>query len=604
MPVPRWFDDITHDEIGELVADAVDDWLEENRLFFEGEHWQDGDGWIGPEPSEGEEGRDKTMDILEEGFTPRNVIREIVQRHGDSVVGSEPYWSVQLREDPEEAGEEDEEPPEEDQTLLEEVRQGLRWWWGEREMGEVLKDLVYTALWAERAPLRLFVPRGLLEDGQVPEGSFREQLARIHVEGLDPAVGRTVEDADTRKEIGLLHYEVTTGNPADAGEDTEERSEAVWLEDGEGPEEPGETVVRLLSEDGELADSPFDFDWGGHMPLLELELDLLITEPVRRGQKALNLANSMIPRNITTAGFLERVLLNAQLPGEWVKDEETGQERFQPEPMQWGAGVVNRIVGIETTDEEGNTTYETPQIEYRDPVPVEPAVEAKRSHYQDILEEVDQVHILVAGDATSSGKSREQARGEFERSVEKTKKQVDVLVPQVLMTVMAMAADFATTGEVTDVENVLGKVKANCDCQLTIGPVSPEQQRAHQDQVEADLLSRRTAMARNGIEDVDAELERIEEQESSELALRQEQTEVIRTMVAAGADMVTAARFAGVEEDMAEDLFAEIAESQIRRREQERAFDDRVRDVLRGERGTGGAGADGGEGDGGEGDGE
>lgn len=587
MPIPQWFDQLTLDEAASLVADATPDWIATNRKFMEGDHWQDGDGWIGPKPNQSEQGFDKTMDLLEGTFTSRNAIREVTERHAHAVVGREIAWDLVLREPP---GEE-EELSDDQEELLEEAREDLRWWWQERDMDQVVEDLVEAALWGGRGPLRVFVPRGLLQedddDGtvEIPEGDFRDQLERLYVDQPDHDAAHLYEDADTRRELGIVVYELTEGNPATAAGVDRERAELSWVEDD------GTTVIRIVQtlQSGETDQEDvarLEWDFGGRLPLLQLERTPLITEQVRQAQRALNLADSMIPRNVTTGGFLERVLLNAQLPGEWVQDDDTGMQRFKPEPMEWGAGVVNRLVGIQETDEEGNTTFKSPSIEYRDPVPVDPSEDAKMSHYRDILGETDQLHVMIQDDATASGTSREQARADFERSTGKTKKPVDVLVADLLETVLAMAGAFAEDRRFID------NLRVTCDCELHLGPISPEQQQANRALVKANLLSRESAMTANGVEDVEAERAKIQEQEGSQLALRQEQAEVMNRLVQAGADILSAARAAGFSEEEAEDLFGEAAEAQVRQRAQSLTERDRIRAALsRGLDGENGAGA-------------
>lgn len=595
MPVPNWFRTLDLDGAEDLIEKRRPEALETNRAFFEGDHWQDGDGWIGPMPSQNEEGYQEAHGQIKAAFTSRNVIREVIERHETGVVGRSPSWNIVPKEgDTKEAGEE-EGPSDEMEDKIQEATDLLRAWWDDKEVHEVIQKAVDTALYAERAPLRVFVPRGLLENGQVPSGDVAEQLDRIYVDHVDPEVATVYEDPDSRAEISLVVYEVEEGDPTSAASETVERAEVSFVRDGDG-----RTVIRAFgrrvrgTSEGPAEGEPQEFEaaMGGRLPVFEIERSALINEQVRQAQKALNLANSMIPRNVVTGGFLERVLLNAQMPGEWeVVNEETGEKRWKPDPVEFGAGRVQWLQGIETETQEGDERITTPQIEYRDPVPIDASEDAKRSHYQDILEETDQAHILMSGEATPSGRSRREARADFARSLRRTQSPVESAVSWVLETVLAMAEHFAgTAGRFTE------ELRVSAEAQIDLGETPPDEQQVVAGHADRGLLSRQTAMARIGVDDPEAELRRLESQDDSQLDLRERQAEVIRAYKTAGLDLMTAARLAGFSEEEAVEFFADANERDMRLIEQEAGFSAAVRERIRNRIGVGnGGGEEGGE---------
>jgi hypothetical protein len=61
-------------------------------------------------------------------------------------------------------------------------------------------------------------------------------------------------------------------------------------------------------------------------------------------------------------------------------------------------------------------------------------------------------------------------------------------------------------------------LRANFDCRITAVQATPEERDTNRADVEANLMSRATALARNGIDDPDAELARINTEQEAERA--------------------------------------------------------------------------------------
>jgi hypothetical protein len=91
MPI---FDTWTLEQAKKAVAIGADikPLVEQAILFYQGDHWQNGAGWVGPRPMAGEEGEAEILSMIQLGFVSRNVIKEIVDRHARGVVGFEPAW--------------------------------------------------------------------------------------------------------------------------------------------------------------------------------------------------------------------------------------------------------------------------------------------------------------------------------------------------------------------------------------------------------------------------------------------------------------------------------------------------------------------------------
>jgi hypothetical protein len=531
MPTP--FDNYDKETAKKLLGEDVWEYVTSNRSFMEGDHWQDGAGWVGPAPQTTETGYQETMAQIERAFVSRNVIHEVVERHVGGVLGREPSWGLTLIEPLPEG----EDIPPGDKKNIDEAMNFLQEWWDEKEIHDILKEVAETALWAKKGNFRLYIPAGLQEaDGTVKATDLKEALFYIHPDHPLAEDCSIQEDEDTKARIGILLYR--TNN------DSDENFELVYLDEKTGDDLP-ETIIKLITK--EEGDSDYRFTLGGRLTMYQLNKDPLITPQVQQGQKSLNLAVSMIPRNIVTAGFLERVLLNAQMPGEWELDSDGNRVRFVPTTLNVGAGTTNFFRGIDYQEQDpmtgkNRTVLATPSVHWRDPVDTRFATDAKRSHYEDILEEVDQSHILKQQHANASGKSLEQARADFLNSLRDTKIKVDSMGRWLIETTLAMAEFLSgSPGKWTD------KYRATFDCRIDPGPVGSDEKTQYVNASEKQIISRRTARRLSGIADVDAEEQLISAQEDSKLALRLKQAEALKAYKDAGVDLVAAARLIGIE---------------------------------------------------------
>ena len=557
MPTP--FDSWTYKEAAKRVAEAHGgedggNVLEVNRKFYEGDHWQDGKGWIGPAPSRGEDGFQEAMAAIEKGFTSKNIIAEVVDRHTGGIIGREPSWGLTLREPPELDDNGDPvDPADADQALIAEAEAALTEWWDERGVHGKFQEAVATLLWAQRSMLRLYIPRGLLEEAPSGNGEgsttvvrasdLPEALGKLYLDHPEARAAATWEDPDTKRKVAIFLYERA---PEAEGGEPEELAELVYLD-----EDRDNTIIRTVSK-GE-GDQEWPLKFSGRLPMEEMSRKGLITEQVRQGQRAHNLALSMIPRNVTTGGFLEQVLLNAQMPGHWEKDESGQPKRFVPADYKRGPGMVNFIRGIETgTDAQGNVVLTDPQVYDREPVPVTPSVEAKRSHYADILDEVDQVHVLLSSEAVS-GRSREQARADYEASLRLSQSHVERAGRWVIETALAMAESFlGSPGKYTE------KLRATFTCHVHLGPVSPEERKQNGDDMKAGIVSRETAMSKSGVQDVDAELERMRRDDTARIDMARRRGEAVKAWTDAGAGLREAAVATGLSEEEVAEMFPEF----------------------------------------------
>lgn len=536
----------TLDDARQSVDVLVTELEEVNEAFVEGDHWQDGNGWVGPRPRVTDTGADITMSEIEKAFVSRNVIGEVVERHTAFLVGAPPRWQLVPRRKIEEG----KKPTDGEQRLIDEASDALTVWWDTRGVHQMLQDLVRMVLWAERSAFRLYVPSGMLTRREKKKGGETQVVTSIQAADITEALSKiwpdhpsfrqasVIENPDTKQQCGVFLF------ANDLSTASLDRAELSFL-DGLN------TVIKIIGDTDEAA-REVRLSLGKRLPMFEITRPLLITEQIQESQRALNLAASMLPRNVVTGGFLERVLLNAQMPGHWEMNEKGDPTKFIPGEFETGAGTTNFVAGIQYKDpESGKQMLMTPDVKWREPVSVDPAIAAKEQHYKDILEEAKQGHIIAGTDSKLGWKSREQLRADSDKALDLTRAPTEACGRWLIETVLAMAEAF--TGKPGLYTNQL---RAEFSCISSSGPLASDDRKDNREAAKDGFLSRSTAMERNGVDDVDAELARIGAEETARIDLAVKQATAIKTLVDAGATIDGAAEYLGIDPKRAKLLAA------------------------------------------------
>lgn len=473
------------------VAESFSEDMEISKKYFDGDHWQDGDGWVGPAPSANETDRSTVMSKIETAFVSKNVVKEVVERHRDAVLGREIDWHLKLADS--DLNVEDNTSEDKDkEKQINEIEFVLKSWWQEKEVFKYITHAVDSLLYSGKGYIRIFIPSGRLDNGVLPNAiDLKEALKYIHVESPDPDGATVLVDTSMMNRIGIYTWsEKINDKNVDFAE--------ISYVDDINPENPI-TVIRKISSDKSIEpDVTIQHELGGITILYELSSDPLIGPQVHENQAALNMAMTMLSRNIVVAGFLERILINAQMPGTYKT--VGGERKFVPDELNVGAGITTSLVGITDTDDDGNKKRATPSVIYRDPVEVNTFIESKRENYKNILEQVHQSHMILAESALASGESRIQARADFSVSIYKTKPIVDLSVQWLINTVLTMASFIESSNS----EKYIGYT-VNCDVKPNSGPLTPDEKRVVIDQYKYGLIARETAMILLGINDPVAE---------------------------------------------------------------------------------------------------
>lgn len=511
------FDAWTYEQLLAAIPDRTAGWLAANAAFYHGDHWQNGEAWTGPRLATTHPLYSETWLAIQQAFVSSNKVREIVRRESQSAVGDEPAWSLTPRR----GLAQDEQPTAAEQALIDEAEAIFQGWWDARRAHRFLKEAITTAAWAKRGLLRLFVPPGRLVDGLLPTVPIEAAADYLYLHCPEPQQAAVAIDANTQAEIGIYQYQYRET----VGGETVERMELCYRQDGGML-----TLLRVTDASGRDVQEPAALDLGGRLMLHEIRRPGLITEQMRSLQKSLNKTLTMMDRNGTQGGFLERIVTNAQLPGRMEPDpDHPGLERFVAEPMHLGPGTTNFLAGVVLTDANGNQSIATPGVHYRDPVSPATFIETKNALYRAMLEECQQLHVLMATDATASGESRKQARAEFEQAVALPASLAEDALRWLIETLLTLTALFA--GQ----PGRYAGLRANVSARVDLGPVTAEEIKANTEQVTAELLSPETAMSRNGVRDVPAEQARIAEAQAAKADLAQVMLEQARTAFDRGA---------------------------------------------------------------------
>ena len=517
------FNLLEYEDALEMIPDKDAEWFKVNQAFAQGDHWQEGAGWTGPRLDENHPLSAEALGYIERIFVSEDTFNEIIERHADGVAGSEFTWSVVSAAAEGEggsgaggsgaggggaagaAGGGTAVTPggggdgQADQPLIAEAELLLREWIDTQGAIKALHDAVSSLAWSGRGPLRLYVPAGRRdESGMIPPGELPVSIMRIFVESPDPAQTAVALDPDTKDEIGIYTY--TTAEDEDV-------AELVYIQPESKEDERPLTVLRVTGEGGEMV----ELDFGGRLTMFEMRQNRLMTNSIVSNQKKLNHAATAEQSNLATAGWIARLILNGQMPGDYKRDQEgnlvldnSGRPQFVADPMVWGPESVNFIVGVTTTDEDGNERIANPTYVREEPSSPEVFIQTKVETRKFMLSRAKQAYVFLADDGRVSGESRLRARSDFESSLNKTKQELDKAITWLLETALAMAATFSGKPGYFDAVRIMA------DAQIDIGIVTPEERRVAKEMCEAGLVSKRTALTWIGINDVEGELQQMQ----------------------------------------------------------------------------------------------
>jgi hypothetical protein len=520
-------------KLRELVERTRPANVEVIRKFIDGDHWQGGTGWVGPMPAAGPDVDAAVASLVatetERIFTSANRIEEVSDRHASGLAGREPKWGLLPRILPD-PGKEIQDSEKKEMAAL---RDAIKQWWDEHGIHEKIHAAAMGMAWGKRVVLRFYFPTGLL-DNPPQEKELAVWLKRlVFLDVITAESGHVHEDPATKSPLGIILYKTDDEKDVTEVSYVDENGEDTYIEVQVGNDPPQKSDPLKL---------------GGRTTMLEIRRRPLVNTQMIQQQKAHNYALTILQRNLTSSGFTERTVLNAAAPGHWEFNPDGSRKAFIPARLPLGAGFTAWLEGIETTDVvTGKTMTANPDIKYKEPSPVAPTLEAARATYETILEEAQQAHVLMNADAVASGRSRIEARKDYESSLRLTKPSLERAGRWVIETAIAIAEALMSNGDGT---KTLAKYRAEFACRLDTGTLTAEDREQNNKDVESGTMPREAAIAANGTDDVEAAMAMIDSQTGVVLDDLRKRAEITELFTKAGASLEGAARTAGVPEEL------------------------------------------------------
>lgn len=473
--------------------------------MLDGDHWMGGEGWVGPRPQPDDPKSADVMEMIRRVFVSQNLVKQVSRRHRNAVAGDEPDWGFTPQKPPEKDAEGNPLPPEKGlQDLIDQADSALTSWWDAKNVWHEVRRAVLDAVSTGRGVVRLYIPNAsLVEDPStsekvVPKGSLEEVLSRIYLSRCDPKSAGVLKD-DDGVTVGGYFYSTRKG-----------KSLLEWQYLGED----GKTYVMVEQLDKTLPEAGYPL--GGELMMFELELDPLVTPQAVSIQKALNKYLTMHSRNLDVAGFLKETILNGQMPGDFKPDPENpAKEIFVPHASaKTGPGVREYISPYvwESEDPTRPAVVLPASIDSRQPVNAANLTPTKDDLLEALYQEVSQLHVLISGDATASGKSRVEALNDFRTSLEETVTAFEALLRWLLGTVLRLASYFSGDSE------RFAALRPYAQATVVVSQPSGEDIRVDGEMVKDGRMSRETAMLRSGrVSDPAAEKRRIRAEQRERL---------------------------------------------------------------------------------------
>jgi hypothetical protein len=242
------------------------------------------------------------------------------------------------------------------------------------------------------------------------------------------------------------------------------------------------------------------------------EEDLFVNESMRSNQGDLNTKRTLINITGQKAGFPELHLVNIEPPQD--EDGDPVDPERGPGKIQYHVSVPEEAESPTGTREKrqgGADVYET------DPVDNESLREDAAVARESVYRSAHQLHVHMSKDATASGKSRVQARADYVQDLDDVAEVLNRAGEWMVETAWHLAHQLAGS----DAEDI----SVNFSCEIDPGPITPKMKKEIREAYRDEIISRRTAQLLYGVEDPEAEIERIREEQVEEATLDQARTD-------------------------------------------------------------------------------
>lgn len=522
-----------------ILRAATPAYVKVNAMYVAGDHFQRGTQWIGP-PLPPEQFAAAMASLLK-SWVPVPVVEEMIDGHVAGVVGREPAFEMLLLR----ALLDGEEYSAVELAAKAAIDSAIGDWWDKRGALSIIQEWTARLRYAERATLRLFVPPDLLvEDGDswklsVPQGadSLQNALDSIYFEAPPVESAVVYQDRRSMRECGLYRYDEKTTAANGARAVTKKRAELVFVtsEDREKGIEAGQTMLRIYEDKTLLIEVRINL--GGFNLMHEGRAPLLITEPVKANQRALNMTNTMLPLNAAYAGFRKQDFVNVKPP----TDPNTGEEIEMPS----GPGQIGMWYSAPYVDGDGKTQHYPPVLITTEPVNSD-SLRKDIEHYDRIIRRAcKQEHTLYSGGDVSAV-ALIQMRARFANDLLRTTPVVEAALRWLQPALWCFALYLADRE--SEIEAFLEEFRPLAQCKPYTGPLTPDEIRVLIELVKEGLMSRELAQVLFGVEDVQGEIDRLKSDMGDNLVTQQQRGELFTTW-AQTFDAATAAKLAGLSEE-------------------------------------------------------
>lgn len=452
----------------------------ENFNFYFGRTWQ---YWIGITPEQNDlDGYSR----LKKAFQQANKVRECVQRLKRTLIGYKPSWNVEDAQGRVLVG-----------TSMDTFNSLISRW----------LDLQYRRVTSRETRHMNPLHKATRDMVVCGEGYLRLWQPQRYANSNNPIYRVALHSPD----FDAIEYKYDNDGLLEQIEYTYDSGTAFFTETQRVNYQTGLTEFTYTNEKGDSVFDekgyPIDFavNLAGNYTIQKISGQYLITESVKRLQNQLNYVLTLMSRNLEYAGFRERVMLNAQPPGQWTTNR-IGQQEFIPsENYNIGAGRTSYLQGYPIYDDAGNITgYSNPSAVYSEPIDSSNFIETVSFIIRLIYEECGQGHIL-GNDQQISGISRQQMRVDFQSALLDYKNNVE----QGIAATLEVAAMLMGVGFPTDVNIVVN---------LNLNEADPAADRLNGiiQAFNSGLFSRQTAMHKIGIKDPRAEISLIDKESEAE----------------------------------------------------------------------------------------
>jgi len=531
------------------------------KAMYGGDMWDRGRGYIGPVPVDGDTNTNDILYNIKRTFVGRNVIEEVVDRAVDALLSKSPDWKIYNKNvlksgnkpkaqetttenpDPLNEGSEDNDNSEQGTSLISdpkitEAEMFLSEVWNRAKLGDALKDSLTERMVTGRGCLRIYLS-GKFFTRKEKIKDFFEIAKYIKVEHVDNEKSTILDDGTDKLAIIELSakkdktkmLEISFVDDSDKTfVATIDSSLTIETNDDDDVQETIESIKKI-------AKLSSGYSMQGEITADEILGKPFVSQTMLQNNRALNLDLSLGVGVLIEAGYAEMVMTNVSMETRTETDPNDPTRTIKvPVGIKRGPGVVNNLIGEQTLNAQGEVTYETPGVHFKEPSALTSFSEGENLFYRQILSEAKQTHILIIGDAKASGEARIQARQDFVKKSQRYKPSLDIHGTWLLNSILFLAASAIEKDGYFDDIGVL------FDSKVYAGELSADEQNVVISRFEKGLISRESAITLLGSEEPLIEIEKIKQDDVDKLAKQIKQLEATAKfgkMIANGAPSTT-----------------------------------------------------------------